>query len=54
MFFSAETSTSRVSPPIDSTTISCCSRSVRTRLGSAPGLSILLIATMIGTPAARA
>ncbi len=52
--FKAETSTSSVSPDMLSTTISCCSRSVRTRLGSAPGLSILLMATMIGTPAALA
>ena len=50
----AETSTSSVSPPIDSTTISWLRSSVLTRVGSAPCLSILLIATMIGTPAARA
>ena len=52
--FKAETSTSSVSPDMLSTTISCCSRAVRTRLGSAPGLSILLMATIIGTPAALA
>ena len=34
--------------------MSCCSRSVRTRLGSAPGLSILFMATIMGTSAARA
>ena len=50
----AETSTSRTSPPIDSTKTSCWSSSVRTRCGSAPGLSILLMATMIGTLAALA
>ena len=33
---------------------SCCSNSVFTRFGSAVGLSILLIATIIGTPAALA
>ena len=43
-----------VSPPRLSTTISCCSSSLITRVGSAPGLSILLIATMIGAPAALA
>ena len=37
-----------------STTISWLSSSVRTCCGSAPGLSILLIATIIGTPAALA
>jgi hypothetical protein len=51
---SAETSTSRVSPPMLSTTISCDSRSVRTRVGLASGLSILLMATITGTPAALA
>jgi hypothetical protein len=30
----------------------CCSSSCRTRSGLASGLSILLMATMIGTPAA--
>ena len=54
-FFSlAETDTLTVSPPQSSTTrptsASCC----LTRSGLAPGLSILLIATTIGTPAARA
>src|SRR4029077_7759788 len=38
----------------DSTWISCCRRSVRTRSGLASGLSILLMATMIGTFAALA
>ena len=37
-----------------STITSCWSRSVRTRCGSAPGLSILLMATMRGTSAALA
>ena len=52
VFLSAETSTSWTSPPIASTMISCCSSSSRTFCGLAPGLSILLIATIIGTPAA--
>ena len=39
---------------MSSTTISWLSSSVRTREGSEPGLSILLIATMIGTFAALA
>ena len=47
-FFRAETSTSWVSPPISSTTTSCCRSSWRTRLGSAPGRSILLTATING------
>ena len=50
----AETSTSSTSPPISSTTTSWLSSWVRTRFGSAPGLSTLLIATIIGTPAALA
>ncbi len=50
----AETSTSRISPPSVSTWISYCSSSPRTRSGLASALSILLIATMIGTPAALA
>ena len=54
VFLVAETSTSTTSPPMDSTWISCCSRSVRTRSGFASGLSILLMATMIGTFAALA
>src|SRR5664279_4982511 len=54
VFLVAETSTSTTSPPMDSTWISCCSRSVRTRSGLASGLSILLMATMIGTFAALA
>ena len=52
--FRADTSTSSVSPDMLSTTISCCSRAVRTRLGSAPGMSILLMATISGTCAALA
>ena len=42
------------SPPMLSTTISCWSRSARTRSGLASGRSHLLIATTTGTPAARA
>ena len=53
-FLVADTSTSSTSPPSDSTWISCCSSSVRTRSGLASGLSILLIATIIGTFAALA
>ena len=54
VFSLAETGISWVSPPRLSTTISCCSSSLITRCGSAPGLSILLTATMIGAPAALA
>ena len=50
----AETSTAWVSPPMSSTWISCCSSSVFTRVGLASPLSILLTATIIGTPAALA
>ena len=50
----AETSNSSVSPPSDSTTTSWLRSSVRTRCGSASGLSILLIATISGTLAALA
>ena len=54
LFSLAETATLTVSPPQSSTTnptsASCC----LTRSGLAPGRSILLIATTIGTPAARA
>ncbi|MNW08791.1 hypothetical protein D3C71_2056400 [compost metagenome] len=39
---------------MDSTKTSCCRSSVRTFWALADGLSILLIATMIGTPAALA
>ena len=49
---SAETSTSWTSPPISSTTTSCSSSRSRTRWALASYLSILLIATIIGTPAA--
>ena len=52
VFLVAETSTSWTSPPISSTITSCCSSSSRTFCGLASGLSILLIATIIGTPAA--
>ena len=50
----AETSIDWTSPPSASTWISSRSSSFCTRLASAPGLSILLMATMIGTPAALA
>ena len=50
----ALTCTSWVSPPSDSTTISCISNSCRTRSRFTPSLSILLTATMIGTSAAFA
>ena len=53
-FVLAETSTITVSPP-HSSGIKPLSESWRfTRSGCASGLSILLMATMIGTPAARA
>ena len=54
VLFLAETSTSTTSPPIDSTCTSYCSSSVRTRSGLASGLSILLMAMIIGTFAALA
>ena len=54
IFWVAETSISCVSPPSDSTTISCCSSSCFTRSGFTPGLSILFTATISGTWAARA
>ncbi len=50
----ADTSIDWISPPSCSTCTSYCSSSVRTRLGSAPALSILLMAMIIGTPAALA
>ena len=50
----AETSTNSVSPPHSAGWRSRCVSSVRTRVGSAPSLSILLTATTIGTSAARA
>ena len=54
-FFSlAETDTLTVSPPQSSTTRPTSANCCLTRSGLAPGLSILLIATTIGTPAARA
>ena len=52
VFLSADTSTSCVSPPIASTWTSCSSSRSRTFWALASGLSILLIATIIGTPAA--
>ncbi len=54
VFLVAETSTASTSPPMSSTTSSWLSSSVFTRCGLASGRSILLIATMIGTPAALA
>ena len=54
-FFSlAETGTLTVSPPQSSTTRPTSANCCFTRSGLAPGLSILLMATTIGTPAARA
>src|SRR5207237_1371233 len=53
-FLVAETSMSSTSPPIDSTCTSWRNSSVRTRSGLASGLSILLMATIIGTFAALA
>ena len=50
----AETCTNSVSPPQSSGITFCLARSLRTRSGSASLLSILLTATTIGTPAARA
>ncbi len=53
-FFFADTSTVTVLPPHSSGMRSSSVISRFTRSGAAPGLSILLIATMIGTPAALA
>ena len=53
-FFFAETGTVTVWPPHCSGIRPRSPRSFMTRSGLASGLSILLIATMIGTPAARA
>ena len=50
----ADSSTICVSPPKSSATMSCSSSSFLTRDGSAPDLSILLIATISGTFAAFA
>ena len=50
----AETLTNITSPPHSSGMTFCLPRSLRTRSGSAPCLSILLTATTIGTSAARA
>ncbi len=50
----AETLTNITSPPHSSGMTFCLPRSLRTRSGSAPYLSILLTATTIGTSAARA
>ena len=52
--FLAETSAHRLSPPISSTAMPCCKSAVLTFSGSAPGRSILLMATTIGTSAAWA
>ena len=54
MSFLAETSTNGVSPPHSSGMTPRSESSLRTRSGLAPSLSILLTATMIGTPAAFA
>ena len=51
---SAESGMNCVSPPQSSEMTSCWESSFRTRSGSASSLSILLTATIIGTPAARA
>ena len=48
----AEISTNSQSPPQAVEMIPCSANSPITRSGLAPGLSILLMATMIGTPAA--
>ena len=45
----ADTSTSNISPPSDSTITSCANSSFLTLFGSAPSRSILFIATIIGT-----
>ena len=50
----AETSTNSVSPPQSAGVRPCWASSPRTRFGSAPSLSILLTATITGTPAAFA
>ena len=50
-FCFAETGTMMVSPPQSSGMSSCSDSSCFTCSGFAPGLSILLIATMMGTPA---
>ena len=50
----AETSRNMTSPPKSSGTTSCATNSIFTRSGAASGLSILLIATTNGTPAALA
>ena len=50
----AETGTNGESPPYSSGTTSSATSSCLTRSGLASGLSILLIATTIGTPAALA
>ena len=52
--FLAETSAIRVSPPQSSGTRPSSASSLLTRSGLASGLSILLMATTMGTPAARA
>ena len=50
----AETSTNSYSPPHSEGTMPCSTICVRTRLGSASSLSILLTATTMGTLAAFA
>ena len=54
MPFLAEISAESTLPPNSSSTTLCCSRSCLTFCGLAVGRSILLIATIIGTPAFRA
>lgn len=54
IFLVALTGTASTSPPKSSTTTSCAKSSCLTRSGLASGLSILLIATTIGTFAALA
>ena len=54
IFFFAEISTVMTSPPYFSAITSCCISSLITFSGFAPGTSILLIATIIGTLAALA
>ena len=50
----ADSSTDWISPPISSTIISCWSKEFRVAFGSASGLSILFIATIIGASASFA
>ena len=54
ILFLVDNSTHKTSPPISSTWTLCCNRSCLTFIGFASGKSTLLIATIIGTPAAFA